>query len=157
MGGYVYNCYRCMCSHMCVQVQCMFVHVYVCTCLYRCICVCTCVYVCTDTYICTYVYMCIQVHICEGVHGGWRLTSGIILRCFSASFSKERSLREFANMSLLASHFALGISCFHRVWNYRRAARPTQHTPKFHRSKHWSPGSYSIYFSADSLVSRGLL
>lgn len=52
-------------------------------------------------------------------------------------------------MSPFASHFALGIPCFHRVWNYRRAARPAQHIPKFHRSKHWSPGSYSIYFSAE--------
>lgn len=84
MGGYVYKCYRCMCSHMCVQVQCIFVHVYVCTCLYRCmcvkyVCVFLCVYVCTDTYICTYVYMCIQVHICVHVYTGcaWRLEADI--------------------------------------------------------------------------------
>lgn len=153
-------CCVCVCVYRCICVYTSVTGACVCTCVYRCMCihVYMSVHACTGACVCTCVCMCVQihmfVHVCTGAYMwgcAWRLEADInnhpqLLFCL---IHRGRSLREFADMSPLASHFALGIPCFHRVWNYRRAARPTQHIPEFHRSKHWSLGSYSTYFSAE--------
>ena len=51
--------------YICNMYACMYVHIYVCTCVYMyvCIYVCTCVYMYVRVYICTCVYMYVRVYM----------------------------------------------------------------------------------------------